>query len=65
MDAVTHMLGLFYFYEDQKKMLIWVAEVHSLHNPLSYMNYKILKCVLIAYCHKYAHNLHKIYETKI
>jgi len=59
MDAVTHMLILFYFYEDQKKMLIWVAEVHSLHNLLSYMNYRILKYILIAYCHKYAHNLHK------
>lgn len=59
MDAATRMLGLLYFYKDQTVMLIWVAEGHSLHNLLSYMNYKILKCILTAYCHKFALNLHK------
>jgi len=63
MDAATHtsMLGLLFFYEDHKffYFLVLVAEVHSLHNLLSYMNCKILKCILTAYCHKYALNLHK------
>jgi hypothetical protein len=43
----------------RKKMLIWVAEVHSLPNLLSYMNDSILKCILTVYHHKYALNLHK------
>jgi hypothetical protein len=53
------MLGLLDLYEDQKKMLICVAEVHSLPNLLSYMNYNILKCILTVYFHKYALNLYK------